>query len=311
MSAFSQEKDTVFADIQTFKINQNLIYSFKKPTIGQLVKYVPDDLYQFGKDLIKKENLKWDALALGTTLATIPYDQKILDDAGLLGEKIGGWDGPARYKRVAGLELLPTSISSGVYYLGNGNTTLLLSGAFYLYGKIGKDDYRALNTSSELVETLISVGIPIQIIKRVTGRQSPFAAIDAGIAGGDWNPFPSFSAYGSNTPNYDAMPSGHLATYMATVTVISTNYPEYKWIKPVGYSLGTLLAYNMVSTKVHWTSDYPIAILMGYFIGKNIANRRIIKIDKSTGVLIPKKYKIDYNFSNSNKTNLFGATITF
>ena len=142
-NAFSQEKDTIYSGLQTYKINQNLSYSFKKPTIGQLVKYVPNDLYQFGKDLIKKENLKWDALTLGTTLATIPYDQKILDDAGLLGEKIGGWDGPARYKRVAGLELIPTSISSGVYYLGNGNTTLLLSGAFYLYGKIGTEIGRA------------------------------------------------------------------------------------------------------------------------------------------------------------------------
>ena len=183
---------------------------------------------------------------------------------------------------------------------------------FYAIGKIGKDDYRALNTSNELIEVLFSVGLTTQVIKRVTGRQSPSAAINDGIDGGAWNTFPSFNAFSKNTPNYDAMPSGHVATYMATLTVIATNYPELKWIKPVGYSLGSLLAFNMVSGKVHWTSDYPISIMMGYVMGKNIANRRIIKheiINKMTS----KKtvFKTDYNFCRINKINTIGAIITF
>lgn len=274
---------------------------------------MPNDIIDFGKFVIKKENLKYDALALGTTAAIIPYDQKIMNDASDLGAKIGGWDGVSRYKRVLGIEILPTSISSGVYYFGNGNTTLLLSGMFYAIGKIGKDDYRALNTSNELVEVLLSVGVTTQTIKRVTGRQSPSAAIDTGNDGGAWNPFPSFSAYAQHTPNYDAMPSGHLATYMATLTVIATNYPEIKWIKPVGYSLGTLLAFNMVSGKVHWTSDYPIAVLMGYAMGKSIANRRIIKKENTVNSFGKQKttFKTNYSFNRFNNMNVAGVSITF
>ena len=310
--SFSQTKDTLDTNIQYSKINENLDYGFKKPTSWEMFKYIPSDVVGFGKFVIQKENLKWDALALGTTAALIPYDSKIMNNASEIGHDIGGWDADSHYKRLLGIEIVPTSVSSGVYYFGNGNTTLLLSGMFYAIGKIGKDDYRALNTSNELIEVLLSVGVVTQSIKRMTGRQSPVRAIESGVDGGEWHPFPSFSAYQKNTPNYDAMPSGHLATYMATVTVIATNYPELKWIKPVGYSVGSLLAFNMVSQKVHWTSDYPIAVLIGYAMGKNIANRRIIKHEKITGLGVTKtSYKINYTFNRFGNMNVAGATITF
>lgn len=311
-SGYSQVVDSINPSIQQYKISATTTYGFKKPTFGQVFKYIPSDVVQFGKFLIQKENLKWTGLALGSTVALLPVDQKILDNSSDLGVKIGGWEKDSKYIRLAGIEFVPTSVSAGVYYLGNGNTTLLLSGMFYAIGKIGKDDYRALNTSNELVEVLLSVGVVTQTIKRVSGRQSPSTAIRDGNPGGDWNPFPSFSAYAVNTPNYDAMPSGHMATFMATLTVIATNYPEKKWIKPVGYSLGSLLAFNMVSGKVHWASDYPIAILMGYVMGKNIANRRIIKQGNVSDLNLKKtKFKTNYSYTTINNTGVVGATITF
>lgn len=312
VTSFSQVKDTLNENIQQFKINDNTTYGYVKPKTWDMFRYVPRDIASLGTFAIQKENLKWDALALGSTLAIMPYDQKIMNDANQLGAEIGGWEKDSRYKRVLGLEMFPTSVSSGVYYLGNGNTTLLLSGMFYAIGKIGKDDYRALNTSNELIEALFSVGVSTQTIKRMTGRQSPVAAIKSGVDGGEWNPFPSFTAYQKSTPNYDAMPSGHMATFMATLTIIATNYPEIKWIKPVGYSLGSLLAFNMVSGRVHWTSDYPIAVFMGYVMGKTIANRRIIKKETKLDLGTKKtSFKTNYSFNRFNNMNLIGATITF
>jgi hypothetical protein len=44
---------------------------------------------------------------------------------------------------------------------------------------------------------------------------------------------------------------------MATITVIASNYPEIKWIKPVGYTLMGAMAFEIMSSKVHWASDYP------------------------------------------------------
>jgi PAP2 superfamily len=305
-NVYSQELDN-----QIIKINDNLNYEYTKPKTWDMFRYIPKDIVGLGKFAIQKENLKWDAVAVGSTLAILPYDQQIVASADKLGEKIGGgWNEDAHFDKIFNIfSIVPKNISSAVYYIGNGGTTLLLSGMFYGIGKIGKDDYRALNTSNELVEALISVGVVDQTIKRISGRESPNAATQSG---GAWNPFPSFSEYQKHTPNYDAMPSGHMATYVAGMTIIATNYPEIKWIKPVGYTIGSILAFNMVSGKVHWTSDYPIAIFMGYVMGKNIAKRRIIKMENKIGFL-PKKmnYKTNYSFNRYNNMNIAGVTITF
>ena len=53
------------------------------------------------------------------------------------------------------------------------------------------------------------------------------------------------------------------------MTVISENYPDYNHvITPLKYTLGGLLAFQMINAKIHWASDYPLAIGLGYMIGK-------------------------------------------
>ncbi len=299
-------------DTQTFDINNSTVsYSYTKPKFFDMVKYVPNDIFEFGKFIVKKENLLWTSLAVGGTVALIPFDQKLLDNAQEIGETIGLFE-DVRYTRVLGIEFLPKNINGAIYYLGNGLTPVLISGGFYLAGKLN-NDFRALNVSSELIEIIFSSGVTTQVIKRITGRQSPSAAIKSGNPGGHWTPFPSFKAYQTNTPNYDAMPSGHITTYMAALTVLTTNYPDAKWIKPVGYSLAGLMAFQMMSTRVHWISDYPFAILMGYVIGKNAANRRIKKKVKKdiTGTIIVPKFKTNFNFNYSSEYKMAGLTIIF
>lgn len=75
--------------------------------------------------------------------------------------------------------------------------------------------------------------------------------------------------YFRDVQKYDAFPSGHLATAMLTLTVISENYSEYALIKPVGYSLMALLAFQMMNNGVHWMSDYPLALAIGTVFGKS------------------------------------------
>ena len=96
--------------------------------------------------------------------------------------------------------------------------------------------------------------------------------------------FPNQFAYAKNVPNYDAFPSGHLATAMATFTVISENYPEYRFIKPLGYTLLTALSFAMLNNGVHWISDYPLSLAMGYAFAKiSIAHDRHIQYRKNNG----------------------------
>ena len=94
------------------------------------------------------------------------------------------------------------------------------------------------------------------------------------VPAGDWHPFPNPGKYQKSVSNYDAFPSGHLATAMATITILAGNYPDNKYIKPVGYSLMGLLGYAMLNNGVHWISDYPLAIAIGYTCGKIAVSRR-------------------------------------
>ena len=65
----------------------------------------------------------------------------------------------------------------------------------------------------------------------------------------------------------------------------------------------------MVQANVHWYSDYPIAMVMGYIIGKNIAKSKITKTN--TKLESTKKYTFNLNASRNYGYNFIGANITF
>ncbi|MDO8930295.1 MAG: hypothetical protein Q7W54_15075, partial [Bacteroidota bacterium] len=58
-------------------------------------------------------------------------------------------------------------------------------------------------------------------------------------------------------------------------------YPNNNYIKPVGYSLMGLLGYSMINNGVHWISDYPLAIAIGYTCGKIALSRGRKEITKT------------------------------
>jgi membrane-associated phospholipid phosphatase len=181
----------------------------------------------------------------------------------------------------------------------------LIGAGLYTYGKI-KDDYRALSTASQLAEAFILMGVGTQIVKRISGRQNPS---ESTTPAGKWDFLPSFSKYQSYQPNYDAFPSGHVATLMSSITIFSENYPEKKWIKPVGYSLTALVGYSMINNKVHWASDYPLALGMGYLCAKQVVKRNR-QVETSTGNK-KKRGEIDYTFNYLNRTFMPGIVYTF
>lgn len=306
---FSQKIDSISNGIksQSFTNLNGEIFTYKKPRFFEMITNLPKHVRGTVNDFGYKENL----IALGSatlmTIAIIPEDQNLLDQSRILGERIGLKE-EARYNNFGPLSNIPPNITSGIYLIGNGTTPILMSMGFATFGLL-KNDYRAINTATGLVESVLVCGVFSQTIKRISGRQSPAPAIRDGNPGGDWNPFPSFSSYGKNTPNYDAMPSGHMMTATAALNVILGNYPDKKWIKPLGYSLIGLLGFEMVQANVHWYSDYPIAMVMGYIIGKNIAKSKITKTNSKLDS--PKKYTFNVNASSSYGYNFIGANITF
>lgn len=146
---------------------------------------------------------------------------------------------------------------------GDGRTQFGIATAFGLYGFITKDA-RALRTASQIVQTVFASGTVVQVLKHITGRQTPNTAT---TPTGDWVFFPNQIEYAKHVSTYDAFPSGHVTTTLATVIVIAENYPEVWWIRPVGYVLTGLVAWGMVGTGIHWYSDYPLAVALGYTFG--------------------------------------------
>lgn len=140
---------------------------------------------------------------------------------------------------------------------GDGKYHFLFAGALSIYG-ISAGDSRALTTASNIAEGVIASGIMVQILKRITGRQSPEASENDA---GEWRVFPNPAKYQRNQPKYYAFPSGHITTASLTVTVLANNYPEIKWIRPVGYALIGGLGLGLMSKGMHWISDLPLGIL--------------------------------------------------
>lgn len=250
---------------------------FDSKGVFHFVRYLPDDMWQIAKSPFQKDNLKGLAIVAASTAVLLPLDQLLIDNVRHISGKIHLSDvtgyGVAVGVGEAQIIKYPKNINSGLYQLGEGGTSMFLAGGLWVYGKI-KKDYRAIQTAGDLAETFIIMGVTTQILKRISGRESPS---EASVKGGAWRPLPSFTKYQKHTPQYDAYPSGHLATMMATVTVLSKNYPEKKWIKPVGYSVMGLTAWAMMNNEVHWISDYPLALALGYLSGRISSMRHVQK----------------------------------
>ncbi len=152
-------------------------------------------------------------------------------------------------------------------YLGDGKVQFGIAAAFAGYGFIASDS-RAIRTASQTVEVIIACGGVVQLLKHLTGRESPFVAT---TPTGAWRFFPNQIDYAKHVPHYDAFPSGHIATALATLTVITENYPD-PWIKYVGYPIIGGIATGLVATSIHWWSDIPLGIALGYSFGRLVAH---------------------------------------
>ena len=257
--------------ISTYTVAPGVTWHYDKPRPLRWVLHIPRDLGQFPRYAFRQDNTNTFVGLAVSSVALWVADQAIVDWSQDFGKFIGLTAASTQKTliyipfRVGSANLpfefnVPDNLNSTFYYLGDGWTHLSVASGFWIYGGLRKDN-RALQTSSQLGEAIFSTGLVVQSLKRLTGRQSPYVATQDR---GEWHLFPSYGRYQSFVPNYDAFPTGHLATAMATVTVIAENYPEYHFIRPVGYTLMGLLSYSMLNNGVHWASDYPVGIALGY-----------------------------------------------
>jgi len=307
LNGFSQEekKEKIKPATQTYQIRDGLQYVYPRPKVFNFITGLPRNYATLGKELVKKENLKWLGLTAITTGILLAGDEKLLAES--QGVRDLGVTEKHEYKILGGMVDVPINTSAIMYHLGHGNTTLIIGLGFLTVGGI-KKDYRALHTSTQVLEGLLTLGFITQGSKRVFGRESPHAKTKPR---GRWQGFPGWNEYMENTSSYDAMPSGHVATLTSTVTVIARNYPEIKWIRPVGYSLIGIMGIEMMNSGVHWASDYPLGFLIGYAAGVVVTNSKITKIERETHSNKLKGFDTNLTFNRIGGDNLLGVQLVF
>ncbi len=236
-----------------FKLSFTFIFAVnawaeEDPKFYHMFTKVPGDLKVWWKETFRQESLPYVmslAAASGMLLQTdyetwqatkVKFDEdKDWRDFMINAEKFGG----------------------GYFQIG---TALSFMGVGYFFG-----DKRAKRTAFQIGESIIASGVLVQISKRTTGRESPKSSDEKT---GRWRPFPSPQEYATHVRDYDAVPSGHLSSVLTSLVIIQENYPEYKWIPWVGYPMIGLLCWSFSATSIHWFSDYPLGIYLGYHFAK-------------------------------------------
>ena len=253
-----------------------------KPKLFNFVTHIPGDAVGYVKQSFRKENLYKVGIIGGSTALLIIFDQQITNGLQSFAKRNGisaseDFDAIVSVKlfgKKTNLGKMPKNVNTAFYNIGQGSSVVLMAAGFYIGGLIKKDN-RALQTASQLGESFLALGFGTQLMKYGTGRENPS---DASIPGGRWRPFPTLSDFQNKKPKYDAFPSGHLATFVSAVTIISENYPRIRWIKPVGYTIAGLLGLAMINNGVHWAGDFPLGFAMGYGFGKFITKKNHLKL---------------------------------
>jgi len=245
----------------------------KYPQISDTLTYVYED-YLTAYDRVFDADAApyWWAVGLSTA-ALIAVDDKLVSGAEKLAKKwnIASKDNTETVVKYKGLNILrlPTDLGSAMYFIGDGWTHSAIALGFVAAGA-WTDDEKTYNVGFELIEGMITTTIATQTLKHITGHETPN---EATTPTGRWDFFPNQTAYRNNIAKYDAFPSGHVAVGSMTLTVLHKNYPDNPWIMPVGVTLLSALSFQMMNNGVHWASDYPLAIALGYTFG-NIAYER-------------------------------------
>lgn len=255
-----------------FICSVNFAFAEDKLQFRQLLTEVPTTSKTFLKESFSEDSLPYWGVILSTTGVLYHYDEEIYAELQKRGRNwgVGNEDNTSSVLTISGHEIvrLPSDTGSFLYFLGDGWMHAGIGAGFVTTGQIAENNY-TFNTGIMIWHGMLVSTIFNQVLKRSLGRESPEVSTSKR---GSWHLFPGFNDYNSKTASYDAMPSGHIMTATLTFTILSERYPEYnQYIYPIYGVWASALMFQMVNNGVHWASDYPLGIAMGYMIGKKAA----------------------------------------
>ncbi|HQT90793.1 MAG TPA: phosphatase PAP2 family protein [Candidatus Kryptobacter bacterium] len=222
------------------------------PKWYDMIGRIPGDWFEFSRETVQLNNIPTIVGVAGLTAALVVVDRQ------------WWWTEKKWYSESPNFR----GFSDWMNLTFDGRIEFGIVGGFAACGFLF-EDARALRTASQTTEAILACGGVVQLLKCASGRESPLYST---ARTGKWDFFPDHAEYSKTVQRYDAFPSGHLSTAMATLIVIAENYPELTWLKPAGYVVLTAVASSLVACGVHWWSDYPLALVLGYTFGQIAAH---------------------------------------
>jgi hypothetical protein len=281
--------------------------NFKKLKPSWLITELPNSAWDSLKFAFQRDSVPLWVAIINSSALLYQYDDEIYAGAKDLGRRwgLGNHDATRTVFKVGKYPILrlPSDTGSALYFLGDGWTHFAASLGFVAYGHLN-DAPKAWNTGLQIFHGMIVSTVFNQALKRSTGRESP-NQVETDPRGA-WRPFPSVEAYNKQTAKYDAVPSGHVMTTTLVFTTIRLNYPEYDYVLlPLQAVWSTALMFQMVNNGVHWASDYPLGIAMGWAVAKVVVRNGTAQA-KVAASSSDKWYQ---NWAMTPITNRFGDTM--
>ena len=142
---------------------------------------------------------------------------------------------------------------------GNAKYGTILSGALYVGGLIGGDNYTR-QTGQMLAEAMLFNGLVSTGAKMMFGRTRPF--VNEGSYAIEMFEF-------ETEFEETSLPSGHTSTAFTIATVLSNRF-DNTYASIALYSMASLTAFQRIYVDKHWFSDTILGAALGTVIGLKV-----------------------------------------
>lgn len=192
------------------------------------------------------------ALSALTTGLILRADDKIDEELGLEGYEFHSLP----FRKLAELGQIYDDIKPANFALGLTATTFA--------GGLALRDKKLLQTSRLLAESVVLTQLFTSWSKGILGRARPYT--DHGPR--DFN----FFKFGTSE-DFKSMPSGHVSSAFALMTVIAKQY-EHWYVDVPAYTFAVAVAFQRMNSRNHWASDTIVGGALGYWVSSMLVQKQ-------------------------------------
>ena len=261
----------------TTKYDYGNEYFYSEPDLFDFVTNTPSNFVNFFDFTFRKDNFPFISTLVIITHIMERYDEELNREThkfAMNNEISKKYErGSANREILDGYLKIPKNLNSWLLQLGNPlfHAGIGLSLAFYGNDKIYGP--RPLQTSSQIFEALILDTLLIEVLSRTITREKPFVSDETSE---NWH-FSFSKGYGEDYFKFTSFPASNIAYFTSTATILATNYFEETYIGTISYMLGALLIFSSMNADLHWGSDFPIGIAIGYASAKSVMKKNLKK----------------------------------